>query len=155
MNKYEVSKRFRLEHWQVIALYLMVYDILAVNISYFLALWIRFDCRFNQIPQDYFIPYLKFVPIYSVFCIIVFWYFRLYNSIWRFASYSELIRVTLSSAVTSFFHTIGITIVCRLKEGTSYSRMPFSYYCLGILLQFFLVLGIRFSYRFLLLQYLF
>ena len=56
MNKYEVSKRFRLEHWQVIALYLMVYDILAVNISYFLALWIRFDCRFNQIPQDYFIP---------------------------------------------------------------------------------------------------
>lgn len=152
MNKYEVSKRFRLEHWQVIALYLMVYDILAVNISYFLALWIRFDCRFNQIPQDYFIPYLKFVPIYSVFCIIVFWYFRLYNSIWRFASYSELIRVTLSSAVTSFFHTIGITIVCRLKEGTSYSRMPFSYYCLGILLQFFLVLGIRFSYRFLLLQ---
>ncbi|MCI9100484.1 MAG: polysaccharide biosynthesis protein [Lachnospiraceae bacterium] len=152
MNKYEVNKKFRLEHWQVIALYLMVYDILAVNVSYFLALWIRFDCRFNQIPKDYMIPYLKFVPIYSVFCIIVFWYFRLYNSIWRFASYSELIRVTVSSAVTSAFHTVGITVVCRLREGTTYSRMPFSYYCLGILLQFFLVLGIRFSYRFLLLQ---
>ena len=35
----------RLEHWQLIALLLMVYDFAAVNLSYFLALWFRFDCK--------------------------------------------------------------------------------------------------------------
>ena len=33
----------RLEHWQIIALLLMAYDFVVVNLSYFLALWIRSD----------------------------------------------------------------------------------------------------------------
>jgi hypothetical protein len=34
------EKRIRLEHWQIIALCMMVYDIFAVNVSYFIALWL-------------------------------------------------------------------------------------------------------------------
>ena len=34
----------RLEHWQIIALLLMAYDFVVVNLSYFLALWIRCLC---------------------------------------------------------------------------------------------------------------
>lgn len=37
--------------------------------------------------------YYHTILIYAVFCIIVFWCFRLYKSIWRFASYSELLRM--------------------------------------------------------------
>ena len=37
-----------MEHWEVISLLLMVYDFLAIFVSYFAALWIRFDCRFKQ-----------------------------------------------------------------------------------------------------------
>ena len=41
-QKTERKKR-KLEHWQVIALYLMIYDVIAVNAAYFLGLWFRFD----------------------------------------------------------------------------------------------------------------
>ena len=49
----------------------------------------------------------------------------------------------LSSAITSVIHIVGITVF--------FQRMPISYYCIGTVLQFCLVLGIRFSYRFVLL----
>lgn len=111
------KNRFRLEHWQVVALYLLVYDILVVYLAYFLALWIRFDCRFNQIPGGYLAAYLKFIPFYMVFCVLVFWRLRLYQSIWRFASFSELNRVILASVITTVFHIVGITLTVWSMPG--------------------------------------
>ena len=43
----------KIQHWQVVSIGLILYDILAVNASYFLALWVRFDCRFSEIPDYY------------------------------------------------------------------------------------------------------
>ena len=140
----EQEKRKGLMHWQKINLYLMAYDIVAMNAAYFLALWIRFDCRFQAIPDGYLYSYVKFVPIYTVFGLVVFRGFRLYQSIWRFASYSELSRVTLASVITGIFHVCGITVL--------FGRMPFTYGVFGCMIQFMLVLGIRFSYRFVLLE---
>ena len=131
-----------LEHWQVIAVILAVYDIIVVNLSYVFALWLRFDCRFLSIPEHYLHTWVQFVPIYTVFCLIVFLLLRLYNSLWRFASFSELLRVLLSSAITAVFHVVMITVLFR--------RMPIFYYVVGAFIQFILVIGIRFSYRFLL-----
>ena len=37
----------------VISLLLLVYDIVAINLAYFVALWLRFDCHFSQIPDKY------------------------------------------------------------------------------------------------------
>ena len=136
--------RRRLEHWQVIALYLMVYDAIAVNVAYLLALWVRFDCRYSSIPVDYLHGYMKFAPWYTVFSILVFWFLRLYNSVWRFASYSELVRIVVSSVITSVFHIIGITF--------GVIRMPVSYHIIGTGIQLLLIAGIRFSYRFILLE---
>ena len=131
-------------HWERVKLYLMAYDILAINTAYFLALWIRFDCRFQVIPTTYLYSYLKFVPIYTVFSLVVFKGLRLYQSIWRFASYTELTRVTLASVVTGIFHATAITLL--------FARMPLTYYIFGFLIQFILIIGIRFSYRFVLLE---
>ena len=131
-------------HWERVKLYLMAYDILAINAAYFLALWIRFDCRFQVIPPTYLYSYLKFVPIYTVCSIVVFKGLRLYQSIWRFASYTELTRVTLASVVTGIFHATAITLL--------FARMPLTYYIFGFLIQFILIIGIRFSYRFVLLE---
>ena len=153
--KYEIYnkvRKYHLEHWKVIALYLVAYDSLVVNMAYFLALWLRFDCKFNTIPKGYMIPFLYFVPGYTLFCVLLFRRLKLYHSIWRFASFSELIRVTVATGVTSTFNIVGMTLLCRIINSPSIERMPISYHFFGMLIQFFLVLGIRFSYRFILLQ---
>ena len=84
----------------MISLYLVIYDAIAVNAAYFLGLWFRFDCTYSAIPGEYLSAYLKFTPWYTVFSVFVFWILRLYNSVWRFASYSELIRVGISTVIT-------------------------------------------------------
>lgn len=132
-----------IKHWHLITLVLVVYDVFAINLGYFLALWLRFDCRIGGIDKQYLTAFFRFAPVYTVFTIAVFVLLRLYNSIWRFASYRELLQVFFSSVVTSVFHTAFITVLCN--------RMPVSYYVFGALFQFVLVLGIRFSYRLVLL----
>ena len=78
----------------MISLYLVIYDVIAVNAAYFLGLWFRFDCTYSAIPGEYLSAYLKFTPWYTVFSVFVFWMLRLYNSVWRFASYSDYISVS-------------------------------------------------------------
>ena len=138
------NKTRKLEHWQVVTLLLMLYDFTAVALSYCLALWIRFDCKFSRIETRYLQAYGKSILIYGLFCVVVFWFLRLYKSIWRFASYSELLRVVAATLLTGSVYIIGMS--------TCVGRMPVSYYLIGIAIQFCLTLGIRFSYRFVLLM---
>lgn len=145
------GKVFSKSNWQVRDICLLFYDIGAVNGSFFLALWFRFDCQYSLIPGEYLEPFFKFAPVYSLFCIAVFSYFRLYKSIWRFASYNELARGLVSTVIVSVFHVIGITVVCQMIHNTGIRRMPLFYYAFGVVLQAVLLLAIRFSYRFFLL----
>ena len=138
-----LKKKFHPEHWQIMAVYLMVYDMVAIAASYFFAMWIRFDCRFQSIPAEYLDVYFDTIWIYGVFCILVFWGLRLYKSIWRFASYSELMRMTAATVITCFCYIAGTCMIA--------GRMPISYYFFGVIMQFGLTLGIRFAYRFVLL----
>ncbi|GFI55296.1 UDP-N-acetyl-alpha-D-glucosamine C6 dehydratase [Clostridiales bacterium] len=140
----KVKKRPTLKHWHLIALYLMIYDFCTVSGAYFLALWLRFDCHFSEIKSLYLSAWVKFAPIYAVVCCAVFWLLRLYQSLWRFASFNELRRVSLASIITSAFHTVAITIAIQ--------RMPISYYIIGAVIQFVAVLFIRFAYRYILLE---
>ncbi|WP_408608205.1 MULTISPECIES: polysaccharide biosynthesis protein [Blautia] len=133
-----------MEHWQAIALWLMLYDVVAVNAAFMLALWVRFDCRYSLIPDVYLGAFLKFAPWYTVFSIAVYWVLRLYKSVWRFASFSELFRIGAANVVTGLFQIIGITLFVK--------RMPISYYLFGIMLQFVFTVAVRFSYRFILLE---
>lgn len=136
------SKR-KFEHWQVVRLLLMVYDFAAVIVSFGIALWLRFDCKVTSVEPQYLTTYTKTIIIYALFCLVVFWFLRLYKSIWRFASYSELMRVILATVVTGVIYT-GSLLVFNL-------HMPVSYYVIGITVQFIATLGIRFFYRFVLL----
>lgn len=136
------SKR-KFEHWQVVRLLLMVYDFAAVIVSFGIALWLRFDCKVTSVEPQYLTTYTKTIIIYALFCLVVFWFLRLYKSIWRFASSSELLRVILATVVTGVIYT-GSLLVFNL-------HMPVSYYVIGITVQFIATLGIRFFYRFVLL----
>lgn len=65
---------------------------------------------------------------------------HLYNSLWRFASFSELNRLAVGTIITTVFQIVGITVL--------FQKMPISYYMIGPILQFILTVGIRFSYRY-------
>ena len=144
MSDTEMRNKRKLEHWQIISLYLIIYDIVAVNAAYLVALLLRFDFRYSQIPEYYLGAFLHFAPIYTIFCIFVFSFLKLYNSLWRYASFAELNRIIISSGITFLFHTVFITVF--------FARMPISYYSIGAVLQFGAISAVRFSYRFILLE---
>lgn len=129
-----------LEHWKLIALYLLIYDIVTINLSYFIGLWLRFDLQYSKIPSEYLMAFIKFAPFYTVFSIIVFYMMHMYNSLWRFASFNELTSIMMATVVTGTAHVVGITLFVR--------RMPIAYYVFGICAQFIFTTGIRFGYRF-------
>ncbi len=140
----EESREHFFEHWQVIALFLIFYDAIVALGSFFAALWLRFDCRFSAIPEEFFSAWLGFSPIYVFATIVVFWVLNLYRSIWRFASFFELERIAIASLGLGAFHTLFISIL--------FQRMPITYYVIGIFIQFLLTILVRFSYRFILLE---
>ncbi len=133
------KKRFRLEHWKKIAIIIGIYDLIAVSVSYVLALLIRFDFRYSMIDEIYLVTWRRFTLIYAAACLVVFILFGLYKSIWRFAGLNELSRTLFTSLLMSAVHTV-VTLLF-------YCRMPISYYMIGAVLQCIFVVGIRFSYR--------
>ena len=135
----ESFKKGRLLHWKVMAFFLMLYDIIAIHAAYFLALWMRFDFIYSEITKRFLRAYSQFITGYAVVCIIAFWIFKIYRSMWRYAGEKELFRVSAASIILSILHAIGITLIFR--------RMPISYYLVGGILQAVFLVGIRFSYR--------
>lgn len=138
------GRKRQFQHWEFVAVYLLLYDIFAVNFAYFMALWLRFDLRYTHIPRAYMAAFIKFAPIYTAFSVSVFFVLRLYKSLWRFAGFSEFNRIFVSWVITTAFHCVGITAFFR--------RMPISYYMMGAVIQFGMITVIRFSYRYITMQ---
>ena len=131
------------KRWQFVAFLLTSYDIFAIHAAYFLALWGRYDFLYSQIPRAFFNTYARYITPYALFAVAVFWCFRLYNSVWRYASYDELLRSVEASILTSVVHAVAVSAL--------FWRMPLTYFLWGMMLQLFFMLGARFSYRFFLL----
>ena len=135
-------KRWPWKHWQSVAVLLMGYDFVAVCIAYFLALLLRFDMNIAQIPVRYLDTWLYSIFPYALCCVAVFRALKLYSSIWRFASYVELVQVFLASGILLLVQ-LGWTMLIFSVT------MPLSYYVWGATFQLIFTLGIRFGYRFL------
>ena len=136
------KNRWKIERWQIMAVCLMAWDFLTIHLSFFLALWVRFDCVYSSIPQNYLTAYRSIITPYSIAAIALFWPFRMYKSMWRYASYGELLRTFLGSVSASVLHAICITAI--------FCQMPLSYYVWGSILQFLFLIIPRFFYRLLL-----
>lgn len=150
LNKKKKARNIRSSRYVQIGM--LLYDIIVVNLSYFLALWFRFDCSITKLTTEgapYMHNYLYFMGAYTVVCITVFEVLRMYSSIWSYVSYSELLRVFLSSLITTFFYIAGISVLgaVAIPGFITYPGLPVSCYILGAVLQFLFVIGVRFSYR--------
>ncbi|MBO6129730.1 MAG: polysaccharide biosynthesis protein [Pseudobutyrivibrio sp.] len=133
----------KMKHWQKVAYVLAAYDFITVALSYFLALWLRFDCQFSHIEEPYLDKYYLIIIPYTVFVLLVYYFLGLYRSIWRFASFYELKKLVIATVITFLANGVVVTALVY--------RMPISYYVFGIAFQFFFAVSIRFSYRFILL----
>lgn len=137
------SHVFYIEHWHIISLLLMAYDFITVCFSYFFALWLRFDFKFNGIDSGYLYAYSRTIVVFALVSIVIYLVNRMYKSIWRFASYVELIRAVVGVTISALLYFL-------VMRSFVY-RMPLSYYAIGYIVQLVLTVTIRFSYRFVLL----
>lgn len=119
-------------------LLLMIFDVIGANLAYGCALWLRFE-GFDTIPENYLSAWLHMVPVLSILVLAVFLGFRLYKSIWEFASYLEVVRSFLACLILGLIYVPATLIFAE--------RMPLSYYVFGWLLMFMVLTGIRLSYR--------
>ena len=130
----------------------MILDILAVNLSYLLALYIRFFVNGEfRVSVGYYLDYFwRIAPFYTVLAIAAFAVFKLYGGMWRFAGLNDMNRIILANVTTAVLQVgVSVAIIAVLPEAKA-SRMPFSYYAIGAIIQFMFVVVIRFSHKLLL-----
>ncbi len=125
--------------WKRIAAVLILYDIVMSYFSYFVALLLRFELHFALILDTYWKPFLRFAPVFAAATVVVFIFFRLYNSMWKYVGFNELVRILGACAVTTLIQVLGTLIFVF--------RMPVSYYVIGAAGQLFFTMLSRFSYR--------
>lgn len=127
-------------------LWVVILDVMAVNLSYFLALMIRFyvNNQFRPTVKHYLTDFAKFAPFYTILCIMLFACFKLYNGMWRYAGLNDMNRIIGASFITSMVQIAGTLLFVR--------RMPITYYVIGAFLQFLFVSIIRFGYRFIVVE---
>lgn len=130
----------------VLKLLMMIFDMLAVNFAYFLALVLRYYVTREFTPGaiGFVNTFQDMAPYYGVICVAVFYVFRLYNTMWKFGGLRDLNRIFMACIVTSMIQVVGTQIF--------FERVTLSYYVLGFAIQFVLISGGRFAYRFYLLE---
>jgi FlaA1/EpsC-like NDP-sugar epimerase len=119
---------------------LLILDIILINLSYVLALYIRFDGRIvgNQF-LEYFIKYKEHFIYITLIKIVIFFYFKLYKSVWKYASVIELMNIVVASIVSN---TAILSYMFIMQ-----ANLPRSIYPLATLLDMVLIGGVRFSLR--------
>lgn len=122
-------------------LLLVVTDIFAVIVSSVLSLYVRYDFSFREI-DPVFWKAIQDACIINIFVtLIIFYIFRLYNSVWRYASDTELVNVAIAVAICAAMQPV----IFWLLNTRVPKSFPFFY-------AFFMAIftgGVRFSYRFL------
>ncbi len=127
----------RSKSWWTAALLLLACDVLSVAASHYLALAIRFEAL--AVPAAYLRGYLLTLKAFTPLCVLVYLVFRLYSSIWRFASYHELVQCVGAAALSVPLHWLILT--------AGGCRMPLSYLVFGAVFQLGGLMASRFASR--------
>lgn len=120
---------------------LVVSDMFAVMASSALSLYVRYEFSFRDI-EPLFWKAIQDAYILNVFVtLVIFYIFRLYNSVWRYASDTEMVNVVIAVTICAFMQPV----IFWLMDTRVPKSFPFFY-------AFFMAIftgGVRFSYRFL------
>ena len=120
-------------------IFLIIYDAFAVIAASILALVLRFEGKYHEIPRKYVERSLQYIIIVNVITIIIFYVFRLYDSLWSYAGATELSSI-LFACILSAGVQMAVMILMEMQ-------MPRSYYLFYGVCLFAMVAVSRYSYR--------
>ena len=133
MFRYKSKKMF----YRII-LFILV-DVLIITLSGPLAIYIRYTGYFASRAIEFIENIFRYLPVNLVITITIFYLFRLYQGIWKYASASDLVNIIFACLLSTISQTVGMWLM-HLDYPRSY---PFMYF-------FILTFGIsvfRFMYR--------
>ena len=117
-------------------IFLYIVDILAINAAFYIALYLRFE---GNIDPKYLKVYLNNMIYLTLVKVAVFSYFKLYKSLWKYASIEEFLQVIVAAVVSN----TGVLSYLFIKQ----TPLPRSVYIIVTMIDIFLIGGIRISYR--------
>ena len=133
------SLKERVESFPQYKVLLIVLDIIFINLSSFLALWLRFNMKISDIELWYVDSIVSAALVNTVGTVLIFAVLKLYSSLWRFASIKELVYV-IEGCIASILLNIFFYFF-------TYKPIFRSYFLLYGASLFLLTCVSRFSYR--------
>ena len=119
---------------------LMTIDAALVHVAVFLSLIVRFEFSFHNLELSGFVQnYLSLALVYTIVVLILFSAFRLYSSLWEYASVDELRNIVLASFMSG--------IALYLISLASHTALPRSLPIMSTIMMMVLIAAERFSYR--------
>ncbi len=123
---------------------LILYDIMSVILSCALALLIRYEFHIAEVPEYFYVPVMRAMPLLVAVTIAIFWFLKLYNSLWAFAGETELQNLVIACVLSG---VAGVIILPFFK--IEQQAVPQSFHFMYVFLLITLTFISRFSYRFL------
>ena len=117
----------------------LVYDILAIAFSMYMAIITRFEFTIRNVEDEVVKSLNDYLLINIVVTLVIFFGFRLYSSLWQYASIQELISVVLACGISALLQIAGMVML--------EIHMPRSYYVLYFFYITMMIALSRFSYR--------
>ncbi len=132
---------FKDHKWRVRALVLALADIFVVVFAAIASLWIRYDFSFEAMNKDFLSNAVRMLPFDIILTLVLFWCFKLYQSVWRYASANELIKIA-GAVLADGVIQLAVFLIFKIA-------VPRSYYLFYVFILGVGTVGIRFFYRFL------
>ncbi|WP_099467031.1 polysaccharide biosynthesis protein [Konateibacter massiliensis] len=123
-------------------IFFVLYDVVAIIAACQISLLIRFEFVINNGNRIYFERAVEILPILIVLTLIIFYVFRMYNSIWTYAGGRELFYIACACGIASVLYPIISMIEIRERV-----PMPRSSYILYPIFLFIFVCVVRYIYR--------
>ncbi len=124
-------------------IFLMCYDMFAVFVASMVALMIRFDLNFYNVPSEYLNEVWRTLPYMMAITLIIFWGLRLYSSLWSYAGALEMMYVVSACILDA----IAVAALILVRNWGDMFPVPRSFYVLYGLFLLVLIMGCRYSYR--------
>ena len=119
--------------------FLILTDILLINGSVFLSLVMRFDISIKKIDEVYLEAFWQNVIPYTIITLVIFWGFRMYHSLWQYASIAEVYKIVEACVVTEVVHLSATSLFGLM--------LPRACYFLTCVFLIIAMCGSRFMYR--------